>query len=179
MGVYYMEVIKDIAAIVGCALSCISLLTLIVKPLRKKIINWVAEIADKPETANALAELQTQISNIQSQIIENAEESRRYNGELHLKIDKSLQNDSDIENRIGRVEKNVLDNESDRLKSELYNCGNRCRRGIRLYAEEFEHIRSVYHKYSEVLHCNHDGTKEWEFIFDFYNKQELKNNHID
>ena len=76
--------------------------------------------------------------------------------------------------RIDGLQEKVLLNESDRLKSELFACGNQCRRGIVLHPEEFDHIREVYKKYNEELGQNHNGTMEFEYIYNYYNSQELK-----
>ena len=88
-----IEVIKNIAAVVGCVLSCISLLTIIIKPMRKKIINWIAEVADKPETVNAINELRNQMGAIQLQIEQNAEERRQQITNLKNQIDSIMQFD--------------------------------------------------------------------------------------
>ena len=80
-------------------------------------------------------------------------------------------NDEDLNKRLTRVENNVLENEADRLRSELFDCGNRCRRGIRLHPEEMDHIHTIFRKYSEVLKQNGPGKKEYEFIVDYYNNQ--------
>ena len=88
-----IEVIKNIAAVVGCVLSCISLLTVIVKPMRQKVINWVAEVADKPETVNAINELRNQIGTMQLQIEQNAEERRQQIANLKDQIESIIQFD--------------------------------------------------------------------------------------
>ena len=75
------------------------------------------------------------------------------------------------------MKSNVLENEADRLRSELFDCGNRCRRRIRLHPEEMDHIRDVYTKYSEKLHKNGPGEREFNFIVDYYNKQEFPDYH--
>ena len=89
---------------------------------------------------------------------------------LDGKIDKLL---DDLE----QVKSNVLENEADRLRSELFDCGNRCRRNIRLHPEEWEHIKDVYAKYSNVLHQNGPGEKEFNFITDYYNHQNFPAYH--
>ena len=142
-----METIKNIAAVVGCISAIIGLLMVIFKPIRQHIIDTVIHRNQSHQVAESIT-----------------------------KINEKLNVLDDVVKRLERVEKNVLDNESERLKAELFTCGNRCRRGIYLYTEEFEHIRQVYDRYSNVLHKNHDGTREWEFIYDYYTKQQLKNN---
>lgn len=96
---------------------------------------------------------------------------------LDSKIDKILDTNENLKNQVEQVKNNVLENEADRLRSELFDCGNRCRRHIRLHPEEMEHIRAVYKKYAEVLHQNGPGEAEFKFITDYYNKQDFPDYH--
>lgn len=96
---------------------------------------------------------------------------------LDGKMDKLLETNEALTTQLEQVKSNVLENEADRLRSELFDCGNRCRRRIRLHPEEMDHIRDVYRKYSEVLHKNGPGEKEFNFISDYYNKQEFPDYH--
>lgn len=96
---------------------------------------------------------------------------------LDGKMDKLLETNETLTTQLEQVKSNVLENEADRLRSELFDCGNRCRRHIRLHPEEMEHIRAVYKKYSEVLHQNGPGEKEFNFITDYYNKQDFPDYH--
>ena len=92
-------------------------------------------------------------------------------------MNESLENDKAFEKRLSRVEDTVLKNEADRLRAELFDCGNRCRRGIRLHPEEMEHIRAVYTKYSQKLKQNGTGEAEYNFICDYYNHQDFPDYH--
>lgn len=109
------------------------------------------------------------------------DDSVRSNDELIQKLDgkmdKLLETNETLTTQLEQVKSNVLENEADRLRSELFDCGNRCRRHIRLHPEEMEHIRAVYKKYSEVLHQNGPGEKEFNFITDYYNKQDFPDYH--
>lgn len=96
---------------------------------------------------------------------------------LDGKIDKLLEDNENLKNQLDQVKSNVLENEADRLRSELFDCGNRCRRNIRLHPEEMDHIREVYKKYSVVLHQNGPGEKEFNFITDYYNHQDFPDYH--
>lgn len=147
-----MEIIKDIAAIVGCIMTCLGLLTAIIKPLRQRLID---------------------------SFIKKSKDTKRDEkiDKMDKKIDKLLENNQCLEDRLTRVEENVLENEADRLRSELFDCGNRCRRGIRLHPEEFEHIRAVFVKYSHKLKQNGTGSAEMEFITDYYNHQTFPEYH--
>lgn len=143
-----MEIFKNIATVVGCVSACIALLVTIIKPLRQSIINsFVEKSADKSRDDTI--------------------------DKMDKKIDTLLENHKKFESRLNSVEKNVLENEADRLRSEIFDCGNRCRRRIRLHPEEMDHIRDVYEKYSKVLKQNGPGEKEFNFITDYYNNQDF------
>lgn len=143
-----MELFKNIATVVGCISACMALLIAIIKPLRQSIINSFVEKS------------------------QDTKRDEKIDG-MDKKIDKLLKNHELFEDRLTRVEKNVLENEADRIRAELFDCGNRCRRGIRLHPEEMEHIRAIYHKYKKTLKQNHEGDTEFDFITKYYNKQEF------
>ena len=147
-----MEIFKNIATVVGCISACIALSVTIFKPLRQRIIDA---------------------------FVNKAKDSKRDEmiDKMDKKIDKLLEKNQCLENRVARVEKNVLENEADRIRAELFDCGNRCRRGIRLHPEEMEHIRAIYHKYKDVLHQNHEGDAEFDFITQYYNQQSFPAYH--
>lgn len=152
IGVFILDIIKDIAAVVGCISACIALLTTIIKPLRQRFIDAIIK---KSKDAN------------RNDKIDN----------MDKKIDQLLANNKTLDDRLTRVEKNVLDNEADRIRAELFDCGNRCRRGIRLHPEEMDHIRAIYHKYKDVLRQNHEGDNEFDFITKYYNQQSFPPYH--
>ena len=147
-----MEIFKNIATVVGCISACMALLTVIIKPLRQRIIDSFVR--------------KSRESKIDEKI-----------DKMDKKMDQLLENHKTLEDRLTRVEKNVLDNEADRIRAELFDCGNRCRRGIRLHPEEMEHIRTIYHKYKDILHQNHEGDAEFDFITKYYNKQDFPAYH--
>ena len=147
-----MEIFKNIATVVGCISACMALLIAIIKPLRQSIINsFVRKSQDTKR----------------DEIID----------KMDKKIDKLLDNNKQLEDRLTRVEKNVLENEADRIRAELFDCGNRCRRGIRLHPEEMDHVRTIFHKYKKVLKQNHEGDTEFDFITNYYNKQDFPAYH--
>ena len=147
-----MEIFKNVATVVGCISACMALLFTIIKPLRQGIINsFVRESQDTKRDEKI--------------------------DSMNSKIDKLLENHKQLEDKIARVEKNVLDNEADRIRAELFDCGNRCRRGIRLHPEEMEHIRTIYHKYKKVLKQNHEGDNEFDYIINYYNQQDFPTYH--
>ena len=148
-----IEIIKSIATVIGCISACIALAITIIKPLRQRLID---------------------------SFIRKAQDAKREEkiDKMDKKIDKLLETNKGLEDRLTRVENNVLENEADRIRAELFDCGNRCRRGIRLHPEEMEHIRTIYHKYKHVLHQNHEGDAEFDFILEYYNRQSFPTYHI-
>ena len=147
-----MEIFKNIATVVGCISTCIALSVAIIKPLRQGIIDSFVKETQETKRDDTI-------------------------DSMDKKIDKLLEKQEQLENRLSSVEKNVLDNEADRLRSELFDCGNRCRRNIRLHPEEMDHIRDVYDKYSKELKQNGPGEKEFNFITDYYNNQDFPAYH--
>ena len=147
-----MEIFKNITTVFGCISAGITLLIAIIKPLRQGVIN---SFVKKSQDAK------------RDEVIEN----------MDKKIDKLLKKNEQLEDRLTRVEENVLENEADRIRAELFDCGNRCRRGIRLHPEEMEHVRAIYHKYKKVLNQNHEGDTEFDFITKYYNKQDFPAYH--
>ena len=148
----FVETAKSIATVVGCLSACATLAVTIIKPLRKKLIDSFIKKAKDDKRDETIAN-------------------------MDKKIDKLLDANQKMESRLTRVEDNVLENEADRLRSELFDCGNRCRRGIRLHPEEMEHIRVVFTKYSQKLRQNGTGENEYNFIRDYYNHQDFPEYH--
>jgi hypothetical protein len=147
-----MQVFLNIAAVVGCISACITLAITIIKPFRK----WIVDSFVRQSQYNQLTIKMNEIDD---------------------KMNRSLENDKKVEQRLTRVEHNVLENEADRLRSELFDCGNRCRRGIRLHPEEMDHIRAVFTKYSDRLKQNGAGEAEYKFICEYYNHQNFPEYH--
>ena len=158
---------------------------------RKKKEKEEAEEKAK-ETMETLAEVKQLLSDVNSHYskdnitkrnnwMNNVDKSVRDNDKLIQaldgKLDKVLETNESLKNQLSQVKSNVLENEADRLRSELFDCGNRCRRNIRLHPEEMEHIRVVFNKYSNVLHQNGPGEAEFKFITDYYNRQDFPAYH--
>ena len=143
-----MDIITNIATVIGCVSAIFGLAVAIIKPLRQ----WIMESFVR----------RSQITKMREAI-----------DDLVTKVDAILTENQSIREDLIHVKANVLENEADRIRGELFDCGNRCRRGIRLHPEEMDHIRSIYRKYSEKLNENHDGETEFNFIMDYYNKQDF------
>lgn len=149
-----MEIFKNIATVVGCISACIALLITIIKPLRQILVNSIAH----------KSQYQKMIDNIEK---------------LNNKLDESLTNDAKIQERLEKVEKNVLENEAERLKSELSTYYNKCCRGLQVFPEEMLRIDEVYDKYHNKLGLNHVGTKMYDAIEKYYKQQDFIKIHND
>lgn len=149
-----MEIFKNIAIVVGCISACIALLITIIKPLRQILVNSIAH----------KSQYQKMIDNIEK---------------LNNKLDESLTNDAKIQERLEKVEKNVLENEAERLKSELSTYYNKCCRGLQIFPEEMLRIDEVYDKYHNKLGLNHIGTKMYDAIEKYYKQQDCIKIHND
>ena len=161
--VYKMELIKNVAAVVGCVSACIALIITVFKPIRATIVSYIRYKTNESKSEQERLDILTQIA-VLNQTVATLTEA----------VNESRNDNAAIMKRIDGLQEKVLLNESDRLKSELFACGNQCRRGIVLHPEEFDHIREVYKKYNEELGQNHNGTMEFEYIYNYYNSQELK-----
>lgn len=149
-----MEIFKNIATVVGCISACIALLITIIKPLRQILVNSIAH----------KSQYQKMIDDIEK---------------LNNKLDESLTNDAKIQERLEKVEKNVLENEAERLKSELSTYYNKCCRGLQIFPEEMLRIDEVYDKYHNKLGLNHIGTKMYDAIEKYYKQQDFIKIHND
>ena len=148
-----MELIKDIAAVIGCISSFIALITTIFKPIRKMIVNWIKHTSEASETSVA-------IKDINASIIE-----------LKGNMEAILKRLEQIEKSVKTLDERVFENERDRIKAELSECASRCARGIKLYPEEKLHIDEIYSKYSNELHCNSTGSEAYHEIVKYYESQ--------
>lgn len=145
-----IEIVKNIATVIGCIISFITLIGIVIKPIRQFIILKIAQLSNKDIYE---VEIKKQSEEIEEEKTEIQEIKNTCN---------------EIVNSVDEIKNLVFQNESDRLRGELFNCGNRCRRGIPLALEEFRYIQEVYQKYNEELHCNHNGTDEYNFIKEYY-----------
>jgi len=154
-----IEIFKNIAAVVGCVLSCIALCTTIIKPLRQWFINSILNKSQYQNLNDNVNEMNKKIDTIL---------------QANEKIEKRIQG---IEQKIQSIEKNALECESDRLKSELSDYYNRCCRGLQLFPEEFLRVEEVYDRYHNQLGLNHVGTNMFDAIEKYYKQQDFIKMH--
>ena len=147
-----MEIFKNIATVVGCISACIALLITIIKPLRQRIIDSFIH----------KSQYQNMLNNIE---------------EMNKKIDILLHNNKQTQDKIKKIEEHMLENESDRLKSELSMYYNRCCRGLQIFPEEMLRVEEVYDKYHNKLGLNHIGTNMYDAIERYYKQQDFIKMH--
>ena len=147
-----MEIFKNIATVVGCISACIALAITIFKPLRQKVIDSFVHNSQQ-------ANLQTNMNNLSS------------------KIDLLIEANEKMDNRTKKIEEHILENESDRLKSELSMYYNRCCRGLQVFPEEMLRVEEVYDRYHNKLGLNHIGTNMYDAIEKYYKQQDFIKMH--
>lgn len=147
-----MEIFKNIATVVGCISACLALAVTIVKPLRQWVID---SFVQKSQQTN----LQTNIE------------------DLNKKIDLLIQSNEQTQNKIKKIEEHMLENESDRLKSELSMYYNRCCRSLQIFPEEMLRVEEVYDRYHNKLGLNHIGTNMYDAIAKYYKQQDFIKMH--
>lgn len=153
-----VEIITDIASVFGSIMTIIAFLSLLLKPTRKKIEEWIRNVTGSEETKKAIENHTQSINTLKA----NSE-----------KADKQiLSHMQEIDTRLDKLDKRVLENERDRIKAELSEYASRCARGIKIYPEEMTHINEIYYKYHEILGCNSFGTKMYDIIVKYYENQE-------
>ena len=147
-----MEIFKNIATVVGCISACIALLITIIKPLRQKIIDSFVHNSQQ-------ANLQIDMNHLSS------------------KIDLLIEANKKMDDRTKKIEEHILENESDRLKSELSMYYNRCCRGLQVFPEEMLRVEEVYDRYHNKLGLNHIGTNMYDAIEKYYKQQDFIKMH--
>lgn len=170
-----IEVIKDISSILSEVMVIIAFLGLVLKPTRQKVKKWIQEIVSQ-DTTKKFDDL-------------SKETTQKFN-DLSLKLDQQNIKIDDLDNKssvadqrilnhmqeidasIDKLNTRVLENERDRIKSELSEYASRCARGMKIYPEEMVHIEEMYTKYSTQMHCNHTGTQNYNIIVNYYKSQD-------
>lgn len=60
-GSSFYEIIKIVGSCIGYAISAITLITIIIKPLRKKVIGWIKQTGDVDTTKSELSEIKNML----------------------------------------------------------------------------------------------------------------------
>lgn len=84
-----INVIKDAGSIVGTILSCITLLTIIVKPVRNCVVRFVDRLSGRPD-------LEAKIDRLAESLQQHFEESREFNQAIVRDLDALKDSDGKI-----------------------------------------------------------------------------------
>ena len=174
-----IDIIKDIASVVGGIMTIIAFLTLIMKPTRKKLEAWICKATKVDNTSNRLNSIsdnlvqqQKDIAGLSIKFDQQQIELNDLKTQSNIADQKMLTHIQEIDDSISKLNTRVLENERDRIKSELSEYASRCARGLKIYPEEMVHIEEMYTKYSDTLHCNHTGTQNYNIIVNYYKNQD-------
>lgn len=166
------EIIRDIAGFLSCITVIITFLGLVLKPTRKRIEIWIRKVMKSDELVSTMDEHTNQLHQL-SKKLDTQEKKLDIQEEKSDAADKQiLSHMQGIDTRLDKLDQRVLENERDRIKSELSEYASRCARGMKIYPEEMVHIEEMYAKYSNQLHCNHTGTQNYHTIANYYKNQD-------
>lgn len=166
------EIIRDIAGFLSCLTVIITFLGLVLKPTRNRIETWIRKVMKSDELVSTMDAHTNQLDQL-SKKLDVQEEKLDIQEKKSDAADKQiLSHMQGIDTRLDKLDQRVLENERDRIKSELSEYASRCARGMKIYPEEMVHIEEMYAKYSNQLHCNHTGTQNYNTIANYYKNQD-------
>lgn len=166
------EIIRDIAGFLSCITVIITFLGLVLKPTRNRIETWIRKVMKSDELVSTMDAHTNQLDQL-SKKLDVQEKKLDIQEKKSDAADKQiLSHMQGIDTRLDKLDQRVLENERDRIKSELSEYASRCARGMKIYPEEMLHIEEMYAKYSNQLHCNHTGTQNYNTIANYYKNQE-------
>ena len=173
-----INIIKEIASAIGGVMTMIAFLSLIIKPTRRKLEAWIRKVTEVDHTSKRLDSVTSNLSQqrkdietLSTKLDKQQVELNNINTKSDIADQKMLTHIQEIDTSINKLDTRVLENERDRIKSELSEYASRCARGLKIYPEEMVHIEEMYSKYSNTLHCNHSGTQNYNTIVDYYKNQ--------
>lgn len=174
-----VDIIKEITSAIGGIMTIIAFLTLIMKPTRRKLEAWIRKATEVDNTSkrldnvfSSLSQQQKDIGALSTKLNQQQVELNNIKTQSNIADQKMLTHIQEINASINKLDTRVLENERDRIKSELSEYASRCARGLKIYPEEMVHIEEMYTKYSDTLHCNHTGTQNYNIIVNYYKNQD-------
>ena len=174
-----VDIIKEITSAIGGIMTIIAFLTLIMKPTRRKLEAWIRKATEVDNTykrldsvSSSLSQQQKDIGALSTKLDQQQVELNNIKTQSNIVDQKMLTHIQEIDASINKLDTRVLENERDRIKSELSEYASRCARGLKIYPEEMVHIEEMYTKYSDTLHCNHTGTQNYNTIVNYYKNQD-------
>lgn len=86
-------------------------------------------------------------------------------------------------NKINQIEKDVMENEKDRIRWEILDFANSCHNGRKHTKDEYRHIDKLNRKYIQLLEKTHDTNgefeAEYEYIQELYAERIRKNDFLE
>lgn len=173
-----INIIKEIASAIGGIMTMIAFLSLIIKPTRRKLEAWIRKVTEVDNTSkrldsvtSSLSQQRKDIEALSTKLDKQQVELNNIKTQSDIADQKMLTHIQEIDTSINKLDTSMLENERDRIKSELSEYASRCARGLKIYPEEMVHIEEMYSKYTNTLHCNHSGTQNYNIIVDYYKNQ--------
>lgn len=173
-----INIIKEIVSAIGGIMTMIAFLSLIIKPTRRKLEAWIRKVTEVDNTSKRLDSVTSSLSQqrkdievLSTKLDKQQVELNNIKTQSDIADQKMLTHIQEIDTSINKLDTSVLENERDRIKSELSEYASRCARGLKIYPEEMVHIEEMYSKYTNTLHCNHSGTQNYNIIVDYYKNQ--------
>ena len=166
------EIIRDIAGFLSCLTVIITFLGLVLKPTRNRIETWIRKVMKSDELVSTMDAHTNQLDQLSKKLDAQEEKLDIQEKKSDASDKQILSHMQGIDTRLDKLDQRVLENERDRIKSELSEYASRCARGMKIYPEEMVHIEEMYEKYSNQLHCNHTGTQNYNTIANYYKNQE-------
>ena len=166
------EIIRDIAGFLSCLTVIITFLGLVLKPTRNRIETWIRKVMKSDELVSTMDAHTNQLDQLSKKLDVQEEKLDIQEKKSDASDKQILSHMQGIDTRLDKLDQRVLENERDRIKSELSEYASRCARGMKIYPEEMVHIEEMYEKYSNQLHCNHTGTQNYNTIANYYKNQE-------
>ena len=166
------EIIRDIAGFLSCLTVIITFLGLVLTPTRNRIETWIRKVMKSDELVSTMDAHTNQLDQLSKKLDAQEEKLDIQEKKSDASDKQILSHMQGIDTRLDKLDQRVLENERDRIKSELSEYASRCARGMKIYPEEMVHIEEMYEKYSNQLHCNHTGTQNYNTIANYYKNQE-------
>ena len=166
------EIIRDIAGFFFFFTVIITFLGLVLKPTRNRIETWIRKVMKSDELVSTMDAHTNQLDQLSKKLDAQEEKLDIQEKKSDASDKQILSHIKEIDTRLDKLDQRVLENERDRIKSELSEYASRCARGMKIYPEEMVHIEEMYEKYSNQLHCNHTGTQNYNTIANYYKNQD-------
>lgn len=138
-----VETIKNIGSIAGTVISCVTLVTLIVKPIRNKVIEFIKKHSGSSESDEKVKELRESIDKLNSNMTILADGINEY-------MEKDAQAKKDIITRLDTLEEGNCVMIGNHIR-DIY---IRYKESKHIPEKEFEAMSRLYKIYTEEYHGN-------------------------